>query len=83
MNCACILHGSMKQLFMRRVHAEKTWSNPLSGSRAKQILLGLCAARVIYPASITNCCILPCRERALVMGVNTNPFTTYTIKTIK
>lgn len=45
----------IQQLFMRRVHAEITWISPTSGSRAKQILLGLCAPRVIYPACITNC----------------------------
>ena len=62
--CACVLRDSMKQLFMRRVHAEKTWISRLLGSRAKQFLLGLCAARVIYPVSITNCFILSRRERA-------------------
>ena len=53
-----------RQSFMQRVHAENTCISRCLGSRAKPILLGLCAARVIYPVSITYCYILSCRKQA-------------------
>ena len=52
------LCDSILQSFMRRVRAEKAYKNIIPGSRVKQILLELCAARVIYPFSITDCKIL-------------------------
>lgn len=39
---------------MRRVRAENMYISQSQGSKAKLILLGLCACRVIYPQSITD-----------------------------
>ena len=45
---------NFEQSFMRRVRAEDMYISQSSGSRDKQVLLGLCALRAIYPASITG-----------------------------
>ena len=48
----------MLQSFMRRVRLENVYRKIIPGIRVKLILLELCAARVIYPFSITDCNIL-------------------------
>ena len=53
--CARILRDTFHSPFMRRVRAENTCISRYLGSRAKRVLLGLCACRVIYPESIKGC----------------------------